>query len=192
MRWRLHPDLPLSVGFGPRTSPPFRRHRRTVDGDAAPVDVVCPREFSKEHSVQSSPDASARPCPKASPAGRPTAASEFEGQPLPRECRSKDEEDPRQYAAVRDRWSAAALVRPPLLWQQGCHHRPEVVAHESRHILWTTTGRSAHRALRNVSGTTRTTATPSPHLVRSHAQVYTHLHAARPSDRRAAEEGTLQ
>ncbi len=63
--------------------PPFCRDARTIDGDAAPVDLVRPRQRFQQHTMQPSPHAAMGPLPEAAPTGRAAAAAHVGRQQWP-------------------------------------------------------------------------------------------------------------
>lgn len=76
---------PRSVGFGPVSGPPFRRHGGAVEGRAALVQMPSLRQLLEQHAMEPGPNASCLPVTQ--PASRSCLSSRTRAAASPRECR---------------------------------------------------------------------------------------------------------
>ena len=128
-RWRLEPDLPLSVGFGPVFSPPGGGHARRVQRSSLPVNLVCLAKTVQERSSEPVPHPGLVPLLEPAPAGHAGATAHLLGQHLPGDAALKYEQDARKRRSVVDaRAAALRLGRPPR--QEWCYDCPQFVANQ--------------------------------------------------------------
>jgi hypothetical protein len=111
--WYFEPDLPLSIGLGPVSSPPFRPDGDRVDATAGPIQHLSLAELDQDDLVQPIPNPGILPLPQSSPRGVSGPAAQLLRQVAPTATGAEHEHDPFQRGTIIDPlpdWRGSELV----------------------------------------------------------------------------------
>ena len=137
---RLDPSFPLSVGFGPVSSPPGAWYRGAVNAGSAPIYLVMFTQAYQHGLMQLLPYACLIPLTQSSPACHAAAIAQSLGQVFPRDASLENKQDAVEggfitdgavattFAGCNERGNEGLQLLPQLFADGGSGH--ETVKHK--------------------------------------------------------------